>query len=376
MAPIPECAHKFHCARALGALVLFAFCFDIAPTFGCEKPVPNPAEKESALAAQIEYRRLPSFAALFAKVKNSVVNVSAAHSLPLPEEALYPGTKAQLRREREILRALVRSLGSGFVFDDKGHVVTCGSIVQDAEQIEVILASGRHVEARLVGSDDLSDLAVLSIPAEAAPAPLPLGDSSALRAGDWVAAFGYPFGLSHSITAGMVSAIRSDKEMNSSHGLILSDAAINPGCNGGPLVDTAGKVVGINIIPGQLQGGMGLAIPIDDAKNLLAMLKQGNIPRRPWLGISVQYVTDKLARSFGLPDSMGALVSRVLPDSPGASAGIERGDIIITFAGRPVEDPQALIEAVRASATNRHVEMNVFRKGKRKKIQITPRETP
>jgi serine protease Do len=142
------------------------------------------------------------------------------------------------------------------------------------------------------------------------------------------------------------------------------------------LVDTAGKVVGINIIPGQLQGGMGLAIPIDDAKNLLAMLKQGNIPRRPWLGISVQYVTDKLARSFGLPDSMGALVSRVLPDSPGASAGIERGDIIITFAGRPVEDPQALIEAVRASATNRHVEMNVFRKGKRKKIQITPRETP
>lgn len=368
MARVPDCVQCSLRTLARCAVFFSTFCFILVPATGCRKPVPGPADGES-IAASPEPGRLPSFAALFAKVKDSVVSVSAAHALPIPEEALP-------RRERQILRALVRSLGSGFVFDAEGHVVTCGSIVQDAEQIEVILASGRHVEARLVGSDDLSDLAVLSIPAEAAPAPLPLGDSGALRAGDWVAAFGYPFGLSHSITAGMVSAIRSAVQMKSSHGLILSDAAINPGCNGGPLVDTAGKVVGINLVPGQIQGGMGLAIPINDAKSLLSMLKQGSIPRHPWLGISIQYVDEKLARSFGLPDTAGALVTRVLPDSPASRAGVERGDIITTFAGRPVEDPQALIEAVRATATDQRVEMNIFRKGKREKLRITPIKTP
>jgi len=294
-----------------------------------------------------------------------VVNISAAHPLPIPEDLLP-------RRDREILRALVRSLGSGFVFDEQGHVVTCSSVVQDADSIEVILANGHRLQASLVGSDEISDIAVLSIPRELAPPPLPLGSSGSLQVGDWVAAFGYPFGLSHSITAGIVSAIRSGEALNSAHGLILSDAAINPGCNGGPLVDTAGRVVGINLIPGQTEGSMGLAMPMEDALEILEILKTGRQPRRPWLGVSVQPVDVRLADSFDLPQAEGALVTRVMEQGPAAKAGLMPGDVIITFAGRPVEDPQALIEVVRGIRLGRPVKMRIVRKGKRKTLRIVP----
>jgi S1-C subfamily serine protease len=312
---------------------------------------------------------LPSFVALFDAASLSVVNVSAAHPLPIPQEWLP-------RRDREILRALARSLGSGFVFDSQGHVVTCSSVVEDAEDIEVILQNGRKIKARLVGSDDISDIAVLSIPPEQSPQPLPLGSSKSLKVGDWVAAFGYPFGLSHTITAGIVSAIRTGDEMKSSHGLILSDASINPGCNGGPLLNTEGKVVGINLIPGQTQGSMGLAIPIEDATELLELLKAGRQPLRPWLGVAVQPMDARLAESFGLDRAEGALVSRVVPSGPADRAGIMSGDVIVGFAGRPVEDPLELIEAVKGSRLGKKVKIRIVRKGKKRTLRIAPRAEP
>lgn len=341
----------------------------------CQRPVPAPQDAgKIAAATRTEPQPAPgetppSFVELFARASGSVVNVSAAHPLPYPEELLP-------RREREILRALVRSLGSGFVFDDQGHVVTCSSVVQNAEEIEVILANGRRLQAHLVGSDDITDLAVLSIPAADAPPPLPQASAASLEVGDWVAAFGYPFGLSHSITAGIVSAVRSGDEMNASHGIILSDAAINPGCNGGPLVDTRGRVVGINLIPGQSEGGMGLAIPIEDAVDVLDLLKSGRMPRRPWLGIHVQDMDERLAASFGMQRAEGALVSRVHPGGPGAGAGLEAGDVIVSFAGRPVDNATALVEAVKNTRPGRKITLRIVRLGKKKTLRITPQLTP
>jgi serine protease Do len=364
------------CCRLAQALVTFLTAVLLLLTGCCQRPVPHPQDGESiqpdnsrTAGLAPASSELPSFIDLFEKAKGSVVNVSAAHPLPIPEELLP-------RREEEFLRALVRSLGSGFVFDDQGHVATCSSVVQDAEKIEVILANGRHLDATLVGADEITDLAVLSIPAAHAPEPLVLGKSGSLKAGDWVAAFGYPFGLSHTITAGIVSAHRTAAEMESSHGIILSDASINPGCNGGPLLDTEGKVVGINLIPGQIEGGMGLAIPIDDAKKLLAMLKEGRAPRHPWLGVSIQHVNAELARSFGLDQAEGALVSRVQPGGPAARAGLKRGDIVITFAGRPVLDPLALIELVKSAPIGRKVRIEIIRKGKRQNLRIEPIPAP
>jgi S1-C subfamily serine protease len=350
----------------------------------CQRPMPQPqdgrseepvpAGEEAAVPSSPGDDTLPTFDALFLKVSPSIVNISATLPFPFPEETLT-------RREKEVLKVLARSLGSGFVFDREGHVVTCSSVVLDEERqplenIEVILASGKRIQARLTGSDDISDLAVLRIPPEQAPPPLPLGTSTPLKVGDWVAAVGYAFGLSHSITAGIVSAIRSAEEMKASHGLILSDAAINPGCNGGPLLDTKGRVVGINLIPGQEEGSMGLAIPIEDALQLLEILKTGHHPQRPWLGVSVQPVDSRLKESFRLPSAEGALVTRVVEGGPADQAGLQPGDVLYKFAGRPVEDPVSLIEAVKSAALNRKVKIRLYRKGKRKTVTIIPRPAP
>lgn len=339
-----------------------------APAAGDSQPPAAPSENEDTL---------PTFDKLFEKVSPSIVNISATLSFPFPEEM----EKTLTRREKEILKVLARSLGSGFVFDEKGHVVTCSSVVLDDERqplkdIEVILANGKRIKAKLIGSDDISDLAVLKIPADQAPPPLPLGTSTSLKVGDWVAAIGYAFGLSHSITAGIVSAVRSADEMNASHGLILSDAAINPGCNGGPLLDTSGRVVGINLIPGQEEGSMGLAIPIEDALKLLEILKSGRRPKRPWLGVSVQHVDTRLKESFKLPSAEGALVTRVVEGGPADKAGIQPGDVLVKFAGRPLADPVSLIEVVKTAAINRKVKIKLYRKGKPKTLTVTPRPAP
>jgi len=311
----------------------------------------------------------PSFAELYRRVRLAVVNVSAAHALDLPAGLLS-------RRQQALLRAMVRSLGSGFVFDEQGHVVTCSSVVEDAESVEVILANGRRLPARLVGADEVTDLAVLQVDAALCPPPLQLGDSDQLRPGQWVAAFGYPYGLSHSITAGMVSAVRTAEQLQSAHGLIMSDLAVNPGCNGGPLLDTAGRVVGINLVPGRDGGGLGLALPGNDARRIIDLLVQGRTPRRPWLGVAVQFLDERLARTFGLAEPSGALVSRVTPGSPAERAGLRAGDVIVSFAGRPVTDPDALVEAVRQAAVGRRVNIGLLRAGRRRQLTIRPAVRP
>jgi serine protease Do len=311
----------------------------------------------------------PSFEDLFRRASPSVVNVSAAHPLPIPNQLLS-------KRAEKIWRALVRSLGSGFVFDSHGHLATCSSVIQDATEVEVILASGRHLQAQVVAVDEASDLAVLAIPEEQAPAPLPLAPAGSLRAGDWVAAFGYPYGLANTITGGMVSAIRSAEAMHTAHGLILSDAAVNPGCNGGPLVDAQGRVVGINLIGGQPEGGVGLAVPISDALPVLELLKKGQHPRQPWLGLAVQALDSTLAAAFGLPGPEGALITRVQEDSPASRAGIRPGDVILSFGERPVADPLGLIEALRAAALDKPISLGMFRDGKRIALPIVPGPMP
>lgn len=325
------------------------------------------ARPEAAPGPPVEV--LPDFEALFAAASPAVVNISAAHALPIPAD-LVP------RRERAYWRALARSLGSGFALDDAGHVVTCSSVIQDAEEIEVLLADGRRLPASLVAADPVTDLAVLRVPRAHAPPPLPIAERGSLSAGDWVAAFGYPYGLSHSITAGIVSTIRTGRQLEASHGLILSDAAINPGCNGGPLVSASGQVVGINQIPAQVGGGLGVAIPIHDALPVIEKLKAGALPKRPWLGISIQHVDAALADAFGLDQAEGALVTRVVAEGPAARAGLQVGDVITALAGRPVEDPQALIETVHQLAIGRAVQARVIRAGKRLRIDINPAATP
>ncbi len=357
------------------ATVAFAGFWWLFQIYACsQRPAPLSAdgilgEPAAAGTPLPEEAGLPDFRGLFQRASPSVVNISAAHALPIPDDMLRG-------RDRAIWRALARCLGSGFSIDDQGHIVTCSSVIQDSEEIEVILSDGRHLDASVVAFDEVTNIAVLSLPLDGAPPPLPVAERGGLRVGDWVAAFGYPFGLSHSITTGIVSAVRTSDELQTSHGLILSDAAINPGCNGGPLLDIDGRVVGINLVPGRTEGSLGLAIPIHDLLPVIEALKQGRKPRHAWLGVSVQHVDIALANSFGLEQAEGALVSRVLPGGPAAKAGVIKGDIVISFASRPIEDPQALIDAVMSSAIGRPVRIHLFRKGKRQTVTVTPRVAP
>ena len=309
---------------------------------------------------------LPDFSELFVQASPAVVNVSATHELPIPD-GLVP------RRQRRVFKAMARSLGSGFVFDAQGHVVTCSSVIQDADDIQVILADGRHLAAQVLATDDVTDLAMLEVVEERLPSHLPIAPAGQLKAGDWVAAFGYPYGLSHSITAGIVSATRSAQALGSSCGLVLSDASINPGCNGGPLLDIQGRLVGINLISGHTEGGLGLAIPIHDALPVLEELKKGRSPRRAWLGISIQHVDAALAESFGLESAEGALLTRLEPGGPAERAGLQVGDIIVSFSGQKVEDPMALIEAVKRSAVGRRARLSIVRSAKRMQMWIMPK---
>ncbi|RME19609.1 MAG: hypothetical protein D6806_18045, partial [Deltaproteobacteria bacterium] len=207
----------------------------------CKAPPPG-RSSPGASAGTCDARAagcLPDFAALYRRVAPSVLNVSASHRIRIPEGALP-------RRQRKLLASMVHSLGSGFVFDADGHAVTCSSVVQDAESLEAVLADGRRIDASVLMSDPESDLAVLELHSDSPPPPLPLGDSSTVRPGQWVATVGFPYGLSHSMSAGVISAVLDGEKSDVSVGLLLSDLSITPGSNGGPLVDLEGRVIGIN----------------------------------------------------------------------------------------------------------------------------------
>jgi S1-C subfamily serine protease len=330
---------------------------------GCHAETPAGRKTGSDGATPLAPEALPAFDEVFERVSRSVVNVSATHELWLPDSL-------RSRRERESWRARVRSLGSGFVLDRAGHIVTCSSVVEDAESIEVSLWNGRRVPARLAGSDDVTDLAILEVAPDLGLEPLAIGPAA--RPGDWVASFGYPYGMAHSISAGMVSLVRPADALQSLHGLILSDAAVNPGCNGGPLVDTAARVVGINLIGGQGEGGLGMAIPIEDARAIFEPMLRGERRRHAFLGLAAQKIDARLALSFGLNRPEGALVTRVIPGGPAERAGVRPGDAILSLGKQPVTDAAGLQIMARRLPPDRPVVLKIWREGKPLSLTLSP----
>lgn len=267
--------------------------------------------------------------------------------------------------------------GSGFVFDDNGHILTNNHVVEDAEKIIVTLHDGDEHIAKLVGRDPQSDIAVIKIEQKSVR-PLPMGDSEALKVGELVMAVGSPFGLSSSFTVGIVSAThRNDLGIVGQRGyedFIQTDAAINPGNSGGPLVDMGGKVVGVNsaIVSGSRgNDGVGFAIPIDMASKLAAKIISKGRVDRAMMGISLGPVTPGLARQFGLdPKVPGALVNDVMPNSPADKAGLKSGDIITRFDNKNVSDWLELRNRVSVSDIGKPYEMAVVRNGEETKTKV------
>jgi serine protease Do len=264
--------------------------------------------------------------------------------------------------------------GSGFIISKDGYILTNNHVVGGADKVTVKLLDGREFTAKTVGADPHSDVAVIKIEADNLPV-LEMGDSDAIEVGEWVVAIGNPFGLSHTLTVGVVSAKgRSSVGIADYENFIQTDAAINPGNSGGPLVDLDGKVVGMNTAIFSHSGGymgIGFAIPINMAKSIKdQLIKTGSVVRG-YLGITIQNLTLELAKSFGMKDQKGILVAQVTEDSPAEKAGIKQGDVIIEFNGQPVDQVGTFRNQVALKIPGSKENITIFRHGERRVLSVT-----
>ena len=259
-------------------------------------------------------------------------------------------------------------LGSGVVVSANGYILTNFHVIERASEIEVALADGRKLKARIVGADPESDLAILQVKAERL-APITFADAEAAQVGDVVLAIGNPFGVGQTVTMGIVSALgRSHLGINTFENFIQTDAAINPGNSGGALVDVQGNLLGINTAIYSQSGGslgIGFAIPASSARNIMEQIIQTGQVTRGWIGVEAQEITPELAESFGLPkDTNGALIAGVLRGSPADQAGIRPGDVLKAAGGRKVKDPEAMLDLIAALKPGQAAPFAVMREGK------------
>ena len=274
--------------------------------------------------------------------------------------------------QREQRRA--NSLGSGFIIDSGGYIVTNNHVIAEADEITVRLSDDTSLEATVVGRDEKTDLALLKVETSKPLPAVSWGDSDETRIGDWVVAIGNPFGLGGTVTAGIVSALQRDINTGSYDDYIQSDAAINRGNSGGPMFNLEGKVIGVNTAifsPSGGSVGIGFAIPSTLARNIIGQLRDHGEVRRGWLGVRIQTVTEELAEGLRLDKPRGALVASVTPEGPAESSGILQGDVIIRFDGREVTEMRKLPRMVAETPIGKAVPVVVWRKGAEETVQVT-----
>ena len=260
-----------------------------------------------------------------------------------------------------------QGVGSGFVVSSDGYILTNNHVVDGANRIKIKLADGKEYDGKVVGRDPKTDLALLKAEGASNLHALPLGDSDALKVGNWVVAIGSPFGLEQTVTAGIVSAKGRVIGSGPYDNYIQTDASINPGNSGGPLLNMAGEVVGVNTAIFSESGGnvgIGFAIPVNMAKEIAPQLREKGHVTRGWLGVGIQRLTPELAKSFGLKEEKGALVSQVVEGGPADKGGIETGDVIVEFGGKKIVDSNDLPRVVASTPVGKTVDVKVLRGGK------------
>jgi len=320
---------------------------------------------------------LPSLAPIVERVTPAVVNISTEGHVRMPRNPLLDDPffrrffgVPDMPRERK-----TQSLGSGVVIDSgRGLVITNNHVVANADQITVKLNDGRTFEAELVGADPDTDVALLKIPAENLD-PIPLADSDVLKVGDFVIAIGNPFGLEHTVTAGIVSALaRSGLGIGGYEDYIQTDASINPGNSGGALVNLRGELVGINTAIFSRSGGnigIGFAIPVNMARAVAEQLLEHGEVQRGFIGAMMQDLDPALADAFGVTTRKGAVLVDIAPDSPAEKAGLKPGDVIVGVNGKPVDNAADVRNRVGLMRVGEEVELEILRNGKRRQITTT-----
>ncbi len=333
------------------------------------------------------------FADLAEKLLPSVVNISTSQTITMqgdfpdfPDLQLPPGSpfeeffkdflEKQGRNGKEggkPRKHKTTSLGSGFIVDSSGYIVTNNHVIQDADEITVILQDDTNLPATLVGRDKKTDLALLKVETKKPLSAVGWGDSDRIRVGDWILAIGNPFGLGGTVTTGIISARARDINSGPYDDYLQTDAPINRGNSGGPMFNMDGEVIGVNTAIFSPSGGsigIGFAIPSTMAKNVIEQLKTIGHTRRGWLGVKIQVVTPEIAESLGIGKPRGALVSSVNPDGPAAKAAVEQGDVIVTFDGKEVTEMHRLPRIVAETEVDKTVPMTVVRKGKELTLNV------
>ena len=353
----------------------------LTPLAACKKKE-APLYSESDRHAEAPVKEVPkdilasqqAFSNVVKAVNPSVVNISTVAKKKLVQpfyefspffDDFFGGRQPHPKYRRE------NSLGSGFIINKEGYILTNDHVVRDAESIQVKLSNENVYSGKIVGGDPKTDIAVIKIEAKE---PLPaavFGDSDKLQVGQWAIAIGSPFGLDRTVTVGIISATgRSNMGIETYEDFIQTDASINPGNSGGPLLNIYGEVIGINTAIVAAGQGIGFAIPINMAKQVVAQLiKKGNVTRG-WLGVAIQPVTQEIANSFGLGKPRGALVNDIMSGSPAEKAGLKQGDIILRFAGKEVKDSRQLQLVVADTPVGQQVEVEIFRDGKPQKLSL------
>jgi len=270
------------------------------------------------------------------------------------------------------------SLGSGVIVSPKGYILTSNHVVEAADEIEVALADGKTLKAKAVGSDPETDLAVLQV--ESVPLPaITFGDAEALRVGDVVLAIGNPFKVGQTVTMGIVSALNRRIGLNTFENFIQTDAAINPGNSGGALIDTAGNLVGINTAIYSRSGGsqgIGFAIPVSSARRIMEQIIQTGGVIRGWIGVEAQEITPEIADSFRLGSTNGVLIAGIQPGGPADRAGVKPGDILLEIEGKPVRDPNSMLNLVAALVPGKPTSIRVRRNAKEMEMQVMVGKRP
>ncbi len=316
------------------------------------------------------------FADLNDRLSPAVVNIATANRIGEGEGIPVFPPGSPLERFNDMLGdgpRVERSLGSGFIIDANGLVVTNDHVIDEADEVEVVLQDGTVLPAEIIGRDPATDLAVLRVDAGA---PLPFvsfGDSDTLRVGEWVVAIGNPFGFGGSLTAGVVSA--QGRDIGGRYDNYLqSDVAINQGNSGGPLFNMDGEVIGVNTAifsPTGTSVGISFSIPSRVAEPVVDQLIEFGETRRGWLGVNVQSVTADMAEAMGLSSARGAVVTRIDPEGPAGDSDLEIGDVVLAFAGRAVADDRALPRIVAETEPGSTVEVEVFRRGRSLTLEVT-----
>jgi len=361
-------------ALLLAWALIIGIGFGMTPSSKANEPAPAPPSSVFAGAAMVP----GNFSDIADQVRAGVVNIQVSKKI---SNAEFPNLQGNPFGDRNPFGEFFgpfggnpherkqQGVGSGCIISQDGYILTNNHVIEGADQIKVKLADGKELDGRIIGRDPKTDLALVKIDGASDLKPLKLGDSDALKVGNWVVAVGSPFGLEQTVTAGIVSAKGRVIGSGPYDNFIQTDASINPGNSGGPLINMQAEVIGINTAIMASGQGIGFAIPINMAKDIVPQLQKTGHVTRGLLGVSIQDLTPELAKSFGLKETHGALVAKVVSGSPAEKAGIALGDVIVQFNGQAVTGSKDLSRIVAATPVGETVAVRVIRNGKTVDLQ-------